>query len=412
MPVQLTLSHTRNMSQNSFSLYNQSDIMFAFCCCAVPGDTQSDNKPLSIVPTVSPIPSPAMEPNASPVSIDLDNNTRNSSTHLYADNTDDDTSSNSTAFIIDDRFEVVKQIGKGSFGTVWHGRDTERRCPVAVKILKHKRHRTYFRETECLKQLGYVDGIPQLFWVGRYEDRDVLILQRLGHDLSMLFEFCGHRFSIGTTLKIGIEMVSLIRRLHQKGFLHRDVKPHNFLVGYKAEKRRIFIIDFGLARTYWDSPRNKRHKAPQTGLMPVGTARYASLWTHQGVSQSRRDDLEGIGFVLIYFLLARLPWQGLTLYSKHEKWSRIYSVKANTSLKTLCKGIPRQFQEYLEYVRRLKFNQTPNYQFLIDLFKKAGTENGIDFNKSMEWDWEMERSITPFSKPPMSSSSSKQVVKS
>ena len=382
------------------------------CCVCVQDDTPPEDKHISIVPTPNQIPSPELL-NTSLVPSDLENNTRNSSTHVYpADKTDDDTSSDSTAFIIDDRFEVVNQIGKGSFGTVWHGRDTQRRCHVAVKILKHKRHRTYFRETECLKQLGNVEGIPKLFWMGCHEDKDVLILQRLGHDLSMLFEFCGHRFSIATTLKIGIEMLGLIRSLHQKGFLHRDVKPHNFLVGYKAEKRRIFLIDFGLAKTYWDSPHKKTHKASVTGLKPVGTARYASLWTHQGVSQSRRDDLEGIGFVLVYFMLAKLPWQGLVpkKSSKQNKWDRIHKVKAETSLESLCRGIPRQFQEYLEYVRQLVFNETPNYQFLIDLFKTAGKENGIDFNKAIEWDWAMERSITPFSKPKTSTSSSKTVV--
>ena len=205
-------------------------------------------------------------------------------------------------------------------------------------------------------------------------------------------------------------MLGLIRELHEKGWLHRDIKPQNFLIGYRAEKHRIFIVDFGLAKTYWESSHKKIHKAAEIGLQPAGTARYASLWTHQGVAQSRRDDLEAIGFVLVYFMLAKLPWQGLKKSSKQKRWSLIHKIKAETSLESLCKGIPRQFLEYLEYVRRLMFDDTPDYNFLIDLLKKAGNENGIDFNKSIEWDWDMERSITPFSKPLSTSSSSKHIV--
>lgn len=315
--------------------------------------------------------------------------TANSTTHLYPNSKsskDDESSQTSCSFVIENRFEVMNPIGQGSFGTVYHGKDTQNDKFVAIKILKQKGHQSYYRETNVLKHLNGLVGVPQIMWKGRIGNRDILIVDRLGCDLSMLFEYCGHQFSVQTTLKLGIEMMKLIQSVHSKGILHRDVKPHNFLIGYKQQKDKIFIIDFGLAKSYISST-DKMHKKQASGLMPVGTARYASIWTHKGVSQSRRDDLESIGFVLIYFLQTKLPWQGLKINTKHEKWKKICNVKVATQLDNLCRGIPMQFKKYLEYVRNLKFTQKPNYQHLIDLFQEAADQNDIDLT-DVVWDWD------------------------
>lgn len=321
--------------------------------------------------------------------------TARSTTHLYPDTTSaDEGSSNSAAFCIEGRFEVMKPIGQGSFGTVYHGRDTETNAAVAIKILKQKGHQSYYRETNMLKKLMNVEGIPQMLWKGRMDSSDVLILTRCGRDLSMLFEKCRKRFSLGTTLKVGMEMVRLIQRVHDHGILHRDIKPHNFLIGYKERRKDIFIVDFGLAKTYLSSTSPRMHKRRGSGLMPVGTARYASIWTHRGISQSRRDDLESIGFVLIYFLKSKLPWQGLKINTKREKWSKIAKVKTGTPVHELCKGLPYQFKLYVEHCRELKFDEPPNYKYLIELFQLAADENNIDLS-TLVWDWDLMRSKSP-----------------
>ena len=217
-------------------------------------------------------------------------------------------------------------------------------------------------------------------------EKDILIVNRMGYDLSMLFEHCNHSFSLGTTLKIGIEMIKLIKKIHSKGIIHRDIKPNNFMTGYKDNNDKINIIDFGLAKSYL-STNDKSHKLRVIGLQPIGTARYASIYTHNGISQSRRDDLESIGYVLIYFLQSKLPWQGLKLKNRKDKWQKILNSKINTDLNTLCKGIPNQFKEYLESVRNLKFEQKPEYKKYIELFNDAAKQNEIDLD-TVVWDWE------------------------
>ena len=312
-----------------------------------------------------------------------------STTHLYPRSdidSHDAKSSESSGYVIDQRYEVLQQIGSGSFGTVYHGKDLQNDSVVAIKILKQKGHQSYYRETSVLKKLQELDGIPQVFWKGTVGIKDILIINRMGCDLSMLFEFCGHKFSLCTTLKLGIEMIRLIQKVHSRGILHRDIKPHNFLMGYKQQKHKLFLIDFGLAKCYYSATSNKGHKDKRNNLMPIGTARYASLWTHEGVSQSRRDDLESIGFVLIYFLKSKLPWQGLKISTKQEKWRKIGNVKRDTVLETLCDGIPSAFVEYLEYVRRLKFKKDPDYEYLIDLLIDAFPQ-GMRM-KDVVYDWD------------------------
>ena len=130
-----------------------------------------------------------------------------------------------------------------------------------------------------------------------------------------------------------------VKEIHIRGFLHRDIKPDNFLIGSESQSTRISIIDFGLAKRYRDQ-KTGHHIPYKNNKSMTGTARYASVNTHIGIEQSRRDDLEGVCYVLMYFLRGGLPWQGLAARAKHEKYRKILEVKMSTSVETLCKGFP------------------------------------------------------------------------
>jgi casein kinase 1 len=132
--------------------------------------------------------------------------------------------------------------------------------------------------------------------------------------------------------------------------------------GTEATKNNIYIIDFGLAKNYMNS--NKEHIPYKEGKNLTGTARYASLATHLGQEQSRRDDLETIGHVLIYFLKGSLPWQGLPGRSKNEKYKNIMKKKKEITIDELCEGLPEAFPEFMKYCRSLGFTQAPDFGYI------------------------------------------------
>jgi serine/threonine protein kinase len=179
----------------------------------------------------------------------------------------------------------------------------------------------------------------------------------------------------------------LIRRLeylHERNLVHRDVKPDNFLMGVGKKSNVVYVIDFGLAKKYRDS-RYGTHLEYRENKQLTGTARYASLSTHLGIEQSRRDDLESLGYVLLYLLRGGLPWQGLKAKDKNQKYSRITDKKIVTPIEELIAGYPDEFGVYLNYCRSLKFEEKPDYRYLRGLFRTLFFERGYTYD--FAWDW-------------------------
>ncbi|ELR19950.1 Casein kinase I, partial [Acanthamoeba castellanii str. Neff] len=176
-----------------------------------------------------------------------------------------------------------------------------------------------------------------------------------------------------------------IEYVHSKNFIHRDIKPDNFLVGLEAKSNQVNLIDFGLAKKYRDS-RSHVHIPYRENKNLTGTARYASINTHLGIEQSRRDDLEAIGYVLMYFARGNLPWQGLKATTKKEKYERISEKKITTSVEQLCKGFPAEFATYLNYARSLRFDDTPDYTYLRKLFRDLFIREGFEYDCVYDWD--------------------------
>ncbi|CAG5898926.1 unnamed protein product [Menidia menidia] len=178
--------------------------------------------------------------------------------------------------------------------------------------------------------------------------------------------------------------ISRIEYIHSKNFIHRDVKPDNFLMGLGKKGNLVYIIDFGLAKKYRDA-RTHQHIPYRENKNLTGTARYASINTHLGIEQSRRDDLESLGYVLMYFNLGSLPWQGLKAATKRQKYERISEKKMSTPIEVLCKGYPSEFATYLNFCRSLRFDDKPDYSYLRQLFRNLFHRQGFSYDYVFDW---------------------------
>ncbi|CAA6672878.1 unnamed protein product [Spirodela intermedia] len=280
--------------------------------------------------------------------------------------------------IVGSKYKLGRKIGSGSFGEIYLGaicvlcHSCGHLETVAVKIETSKtKHPQLFYEAKVYKALQGEAGLANIRWCGKNGEDNVLVLDLLGPSLEDLFVYCGRKFSLKTVLMLADQMITRIEYVHAKGFLHRDIKPDNFLMGLGRKANQVYIIDFGLSKDI-----NKSL---------IGTARYASCNTHLGIEQSRRDDLESLGYVLLYFLRGSLPWQGLKAANKKQKYEKICEKKLSTPIEVLCKSHPVEFASYFHYCHSLTFDQRPDYGFLKRLFKELFIREGHEPNYVFDW---------------------------
>ncbi|KAI9320318.1 casein kinase I [Zopfochytrium polystomum] len=280
-------------------------------------------------------------------------------------------------------FKVGRKIGEGSFGVIYEGVNLLTNQPIAIKFEPRRSEAPQLRdEYKTYKILANCVGVPTAYYFGQEGLHNVLCIDLLGPSLEDMFDLCQRKFSVKTVCMVAKQMITRVQTLHERNLIYRDIKPDNFLHPHPASQ--VYMVDFGMAKQYRD-PKTKQHIPYREKKSLSGTARYMSINTHLGREQSRRDDLEALGHVFMYFLRGSLPWQGLKAATNKQKYEKIGEKKQSVPVKELGDGHPEEFSVYLKYARDLKFDEQPDYDHLRGLMNKVLARNGEIDDGVFDW---------------------------
>ncbi|CAI0464776.1 unnamed protein product [Linum tenue] len=245
--------------------------------------------------------------------------------------------------LVGGKFKLGRKIGSGSFGELYIAVNVQTGDEVGVKLEPVKtRHPQLHYESKIYMILQGGTGIPELKWFGVEGDYNVMVIDLLGPSLEDLFNYCNRKFSLKTVLMLADQLINRIEYMHSRGFLHRDIKPDNFLMGLGRKANQVYVIDYGLAKKYRD------------------------LQTHKHIPYS-------------------LPWQGLKAGTKKQKYDKISEKKMLTPIEVLCKSYPSEFTSYFHYCRSLRFEDKPDYAYLKRLFRDLFVREGYQFDYIFDW---------------------------
>lgn len=301
--------------------------------------------------------------------------------------------------LVKDRWKVIKSIGKGAFGEIFQAEDLETGVHVAVKTEKlDSKKRVLKIEVAVLKKLQACPFVCRYQQFGRHEEFHFVVMELLGENLSVLRKKQpGKRFSVGTTMRLGMQMVRAIEGMHEHGYLHRDIKPSNFAMGRQPENRDwCFLIDFGLARRYQLPHGEIRTARESAGFR--GTARYASINSHLSKELARRDDMWSLLYMIIEFLKGSLPWSNIE--NKEDVGRR----KIELDSLDLVAGLPVEMGNFMEHLRTLDYKDKPNYDYITDLFNQIMEKANV--TEDEPYDWEVKDSLP--STPPQNNTQSRR----
>lgn len=285
------------------------------------------------------------------------------------------------------KYVLLSRIGKGSFGEIFRCEEVSTSKKKAVKVAIHSNSnvKQLINEIMTYRQIQGGVGIPNIFWYGNEGNATVMVMDLLGTNLEDLFNKQKRNFTIKTVLLLADQMISRVEFLHKKGFVHHDIKPENFVFGNSNENSKIlYLIDYGLSKRYIDQTTGE-HITYQDNCFPSGTIRYFSINAHKGIIQSRRDDMESLGYIFIYFLTGRLPWQGAPGDTHSIRSKNVLKIKLENSLEDICYGLPIEFLNYMKDVRSLQFDEEPHYSSYKFMFRNLLLKMNFFYDDMYDW---------------------------
>ena len=287
------------------------------------------------------------------------------------------------------KYQCIKKLGEGSFGKIYEAIYKDEH--FALKFENVNRNSNLLESEASI--MAYLKGpnIPFVKSFGTSGNYNILIMQLMGKSLE---EYINEKrtFSIKTVCLLGYQMINILEYIHNKHIVHRDIKPDNFVMGLDSLSKNLYLLDFGLAKKYRSSQTLIHYQFVNRKKL-TGTARYASINALKGFEQSRRDDLEAVGYVLMYFLRGSLPWQGLPGKNKDERYKKILKKKIDTSAYDLCFGFPEEFEKYVDYTRKMEYVEHPLYEKLRGYFLKVLEKEKEDFDYIYDWSTEEEKKL-------------------
>ena len=288
--------------------------------------------------------------------------------------------------LIFDRFRLIKRLGSGSFGSIYSAKYENKL--YAIKLEEKNKGQNLLENEAYIMSYLHGPGLPLVKSFGYSSKHNILVMELMGKSLEDIFEsFVVKKMSTRCVCNIGYQMIEILEYIHNKHVIHRDIKPDNFVIGLNEKRKYIYILDFGLSKKYRSSRTLKHYQILKSKNL-TGTARYASIHALNGLTQSRRDDLEAVGYVLMYFLRGRLPWQGIPVKNKEDRYRKIMEKKIATCAEELCMGFPKEFADYVNYTRKLEYEQEPQYDYLKNLFLQVLMKEGYRIDCYYDWDKE------------------------
>lgn len=282
------------------------------------------------------------------------------------------------------KYLLQKKLGAGSFGDVFLGQNTETREEVAIKLEDTQAKFPQVLSEAKIMSLLKGSGIPKVYWYGTEGSFNIMVLELLGSSLEEVFNKCSRKFTAKTVILIAEQIFTRIEAVHSQNYIHRDIKPDNFLLGSGKKSNILYIIDFGLSKKYRDST-TKQHIKFSDKRSLTGTARYASINSHMGNEQSRRDDIEAIMYMIIYLHLGTLPWQGISCNNKKEKYRMIMDMKLGLTPEQLCRDMPCEIAAMLSYAKNLRFEESPDYNYMKTQLTRISEKEGFTFDNKFDW---------------------------
>ncbi|KAH8755068.1 casein kinase I isoform delta [Diaporthe sp. PMI_573] len=286
--------------------------------------------------------------------------------------------------VINGLFRIDRKIGEGGFGLIYSGTNVKSGEEVAIK-LEHIRDAQgeLSHEADIYKALSGRTGFPEVRWFGQVYDFSVMVYDLLGPSLEDLFHYCDRKFSLKTIILLVDQLIYRMYHIHSKSFLHRDIKPENFLMGSGRNGNMVYTIDFGLAQKF--TPELAEDNTEPKLRLLGGTVNYASLRNHRKLQQSWGDDMESLGYMLVYFARGSLPWEGLKAGTTEELNEKIGRMKERMSGEEICRGLPVEFARYINHMRSLGFGKKPDYSGVRQQFRRLFARMGFQYNSVFDW---------------------------